>query len=110
MGGEGNFLTLTPFLIMACFTDLDYRNKSYPLLLTIQAQGASRGVTIPIVSYGCYDAMSDSAKMYQFFNALTLYGDETPITENCFVQKTEDQQLTLLNAALADALSRNFGG
>jgi hypothetical protein len=94
---------------MACFTDLDYRNKSYPLLLTIQAQGAGRSITIPIVSYGCFDAMSDSAKMYQFYNALTLYGGEDPITENCFVQKTPDQQLTFLNGALSDALSRNFG-
>jgi hypothetical protein len=42
--------------------------------------------------------------MYQFYDALTLYGGGTPITENCFVQKTEDQQLFLLNAALALAL------
>lgn len=93
---------------MACFTDIDYRNKSYPLLQTIQSEGLSRGVTIPIVSYGCYDAMSDSAKMYQFYAALTLYGGSSPITENCFVQKTEDQQLTLLNIALSGALARNF--
>jgi cyanate lyase len=77
---------------MACFTALDYRNKSYPLLQTIQAQSASK------------DAMSDAAKMYQFYNALTLYGGGTPIAENCFVQKTEDQQLFLLNNALALAL------
>ena len=95
---------------MACFTDLDYRNKSYPLLLTIQSVGLSRGVTIPIVSYGCYDAMSDSAKMYQFYDALTLYSGGSPITENCFVQKTEDQQLFLLNDSLENALERNFGG
>jgi len=95
---------------MACFTDLDYRNKSYPLLQTIQQEGANRSITIPIVSYGCYDAMSDSAKMYQFYDALTLYGGSTPVTENCFVQKTEDQQLTLLNTALTGAFSRNFGG
>ena len=95
---------------MACFTDLDYRNKSYPLLQTIQSVGATRGVTIPIVSYGCYDAMSDSAKMYQFYDALTLYSGGSPITENCFVQKTEDQQLFLLNDSLENALQRNFGG
>lgn len=94
---------------MACFTDLDYRNKSYPLLQTIQEVGQSiRGLTIPIVSYGCFDAMSDSAKMYQFYNALFLYASGTPISENCFVQKTEDQQLFLLNNALYVALSRNF--
>jgi hypothetical protein len=94
---------------MACFTDLDYRNKSYPLLQTIQQEGENRSITIPIVSYGCYDAMSDSAKMYQFYDALTLYSGGSPITENCFVQKTEDQQLTLLNIALGSALARNFG-
>ena len=93
---------------MACFTALDYRNKSYPLLQTIQQEGANRSITIPIVSYGCYDAMSDSAKMYQFYDALILYSGASPITENCFVQKTEDQQLTLLNIALSAALARNF--
>jgi hypothetical protein len=95
---------------MACFTDLDYRNKSYPLLQTIQSAGASRGVTIPIVSYGCFDAMSDAAKMYQFYNALAIYGNASIITENCFVQKTEDQQLFLLNDVLISTLERDFGG
>jgi hypothetical protein len=93
---------------MACFTDLDYRNKSYPLLQTIQQEGANRSITIPIVSYGCYDAMSDSAKMYHFYASLQTYSGGTVITENCFVQKTEDQQLTLLNIALSGALARNF--
>jgi hypothetical protein len=95
---------------MACFTDLDYRNKLYPLLLTIRDTATSRGVTAPdIASYGCYDAMSDSAKMYQFYYALAVYGALTPVTENCFVQKTEDQQLFLLNFAFNEALGRNFG-
>jgi hypothetical protein len=93
---------------MACFTDLDYRNKSYPLLQTIQARGAANLISIPIVSYGCFDAMSDSAKLYQFYDALTLYGGGSLITENCFVQKTEDQQLFLLNNALNLALLRSF--
>ena len=93
---------------MACFTDLDYRNKSYPLLQTIQQEGANRSITIPIVSYGCFDAMSDSAKMYQFYDALTLYGGNSPITENCFVQKTEDKQLYFLSIALSGAFARNF--
>jgi hypothetical protein len=95
---------------MACFTDLDYRNKSYPLLQTIQSVGATKGVTIPIVSYGCFDAMSDSAKMYQFYAAFAIYGNQTLITENCFVQKTEDQQWYLLNDALLNALDRDFCG
>ena len=95
---------------MACFTALDYRNKSYPLLLTIQLVGSNRGITIPVVSYGCFDAMSDSAKMYQFYAALTLYGGGSLITENCFVQKTEDQQLSLLNNSFDNALERDFGG
>lgn len=95
---------------MACFTDLDYRNKFYPLLQTIQDVGATRGLTIPVVSYGCFDAMSDSAKMYQFYAALAQYGNSTVISENCFVQKTEDQQFFLLNDVLISALERDFGG
>jgi hypothetical protein len=79
---------------MACFTDLDYRNKSYPFLLTITA---STGTTP--VSYGCYDAMSDASKLYQFYRA--LYNGDQPVSENCFVQKTEDQQLFLFNEVLA---------
>jgi hypothetical protein len=94
---------------MICFTDIDYRNKSYPLLRAIQDVGESqRGLTIPIVSYGCFDAMSDSAKMYQFCAALNLYGGATGVTENCFVQKTEDQQLYILLDSIYNALGRNF--
>lgn len=95
---------------MACFTDLDYRNKSYPLLQTIQQVAIVRGIALTIVSYGCFDAMSDSAKMYQFYEALGTYANEIIISENCFVQKTEDQQWFLLNNALFNALDRNFGG
>jgi hypothetical protein len=92
---------------MACFTDLDYRNKSYPLLQTIRDNMISRGYPIEIVSYGCFDAMSDAAKMYQFFAALDwANGSQTTITENCFVQKTEDQQYYLLNNSLAVALAQ----
>jgi hypothetical protein len=88
---------------MACFTDLDYRNKSYPLLQTIFASISP--ATSPI-SYGCYDAASDASKLYQFYLGLILtVGDETPITENCFVQKTEDQQYFLFNQALAAIFS-----
>ena len=90
---------------MACFTDLDYRNKSYLLLQTIQEIGAISGFNFNIVSYGCYDAMSDAAKMYQFYSAFLLLKGLTTISENCFVQKTEDQQYYLLNAAFGDALT-----
>ena len=95
---------------MACFTDLDYRNKSYPLLQTIQTIATLRGIALTIVSYGCFDAMSDSAKMYQFYEAFATYANETIISENCFVQKTEDQQWFLLNDAFLNALDRDFGG
>jgi hypothetical protein len=155
LGGEAqNFLTLTPFLIMACFTALDYRNKSYPFVQTI-----SDAAGISSISYGCYDASSDSAKLYQFYNPLYVIGttlvatslvvgveyqiislgdtnwdtvagttgvtyvagdvitvvavEETgtgtasliPVSQNCFVQKTEDQQYYLTNEALALALA-----
>ena len=85
---------------MACFTSLDYRNKSYPFVQTIAAAAG-----IDPISYGCYDASSDSAKFYQFYVGLATIGSLTPITENCFVQKTEDQQFLLTNEALAEALN-----
>lgn len=80
---------------MACFTDLDYRNKFYPILLTLYSYAAQ---TAP--SYGCYDAMNDASKLYQFYFVIALIGGLSPVTENCFVQKTEDQQLVLLNQAI----------
>jgi hypothetical protein len=89
---------------MACFTDLDYRNKSYPLLQTIQAGAATVPITFDIPSYGCYDSMSDAAKMYQFYRAFTLYSGIDPVTENCFVQKTEDQQYFLTNESFGRLL------
>lgn len=94
---------------MACFTDLDYRNKSYPFLQTIANIGNG---DIKPVSYGCYDSMSEAARLYQFYGV--LFGiirtrsefPPEPITENCFVQKTEDQQLFILNQTLADVMSK----
>lgn len=138
---------------MACFTDLDYRNKSYPFVQTIaDAAGISP------ISYGCFDAATDSAKLYQFYNPLYVIGTTKvatslvvgvqyqiislgntnwntvagttgityvagdvftavavgtgtgtasliPVSQNCFVQKTEDQQYYLTNEALAFALA-----
>ena len=89
---------------MACFTDLDYRNKSYPLLQTIQAALATKGFIFTIVSYGCFDGMTDASKLYQFYSALNSVTESDPITENCFVQKTEDQQLFIFNNSLFTAL------
>lgn len=87
---------------MACFTDLDYRNKSYPILLTIAARAAQLNVNYPgVTSYGCFDAMNDASKLYQFYQAFayiqTQASGGSVVSENCFVQKTEDQQLFLLN-------------
>jgi hypothetical protein len=138
---------------MACFTALDYRNKSYPFVQTIaDAAGISP------ISYGCYDAATDSAKLYQFYNPLYVIGTTEvagslvvgveyqiislgdtdwnavagtteityvagdvftvaevgtgtgtasliPVSQNCFVQKTEDQQYFLTNEALSAALT-----
>jgi hypothetical protein len=141
---------------MACFTALDYRNKSYPFVQTI-----SDAAGISSISYGCYDASSDSAKLYQFYNPLYVIGTTVtagsfvvgveyqiislgnttqlqwnaaagttgvtyavgniftaagvgtgtgtasliPVSQNCFVQKTEDQQYFITNEALALALA-----
>jgi hypothetical protein len=141
---------------MACFTAIDYRNKSYPFVQTIaDAAGISP------ISYGCYDSATDSAKLYQFYNPLYVIGTTEvagsfvvgveyqiislgtttqlqwntaagttgvtyvagdvftavevgtgtgtasliPVSQNCFVQKTEDQQYFLTNEALSAALN-----
>lgn len=84
---------------MACFTSLPYRDKTYPFVQTVSA-----AADIEPVSFGCYDAASDSSKLYQFYVALATIGGLIPVTENCFVQKTEDQQYFLTNEALAAAL------
>ena len=84
---------------MACFTSLPYRDKFYPLLITVSA---AAGIT-PI-SFGCFDAASDASRLYQFYLACATIGELTPVTEQCFVQKTEDQQLFLTNEAVAAAL------
>ena len=85
---------------MACFTSLPYRDKTYPFVQTIAAAAG-----IDPVSFGCYDAASDSSKLYQFYVGLATKGGLSPVTENCFVQKTEDQQYFLTNEALAAALT-----
>jgi hypothetical protein len=84
---------------MACFTSLPYRDKFYPLLITVSA---AAGIT-PI-TFGCFDAASDASRLYQFYLAFATIGELTPVTEQCFVQKTEDQQLFLTNEAVAAAL------
>jgi hypothetical protein len=84
---------------MACFTSLPYRDKTYPFVQTI---ADAAGITP--TSFGCYDAASDAAKLYQFYVGLATIGGLSPVTENCFVQKTEDQQYFLTNEALAAAL------
>jgi hypothetical protein len=94
---------------MACFTDLDYRNKSYPLLLTIAARALQLNPNYPgVTSYGCFDAMWDAAKLYQFYQAFAYIVSEANgdpvVSENCFVQKTEDQQFVLLNDVIKDVL------
>jgi hypothetical protein len=91
---------------MACFTDLDYRNKSYPLLLAIAAKAVEANVDYNgPVSYGCFDSMSDAAKLYQFYSALQAIAQQGSVTENCFVQKTPDQQLFLFNSSIENVLN-----
>jgi hypothetical protein len=86
---------------MACFTDIPYRDRTYPFLLTISGIA---GITP--VSFGCYDAMNDAHRLYQFYIALaTIGGVVEPMTENCFVQITESDQYNHVNAALAAALT-----
>lgn len=85
---------------MACFTSLPYRDKSYPFVQTIAAAAG-----IDPISFGCYDAASDASRLYQFYIGLATIGELSPVTENCFVQKTQDQQFFLVNEALAAALA-----
>ena len=50
--------------------------------------------------------MNDSGKLYQFYITLaTIAGYESPVTQNCFEQLTEDAQMNLVNEALASAFA-----
>lgn len=86
---------------MACFTDLSYADRSYQFVLTLSS---AAGITP--VSLGCYSEMNDSGKLYQFYITLaTIAGVESPVTQNCFEQLTEDAQMNLVNEVLASAFT-----
>ena len=86
---------------MACFTDLRYPDRSYQFVRTL-----STAVGITPVSLGCYSEMNTSGKLYQFYIALAdIAGVESPVTQNCFEQLTEDAQMNLTNEALASAFT-----
>jgi len=86
---------------MACFTDLRYADRSYQLVITL---ANADGITP--VGLECYSAMNDSGKLYQFYISLaTIAGVESPVTQNCFEQLTEDAQMNLTNEALASAFA-----
>lgn len=85
---------------MACFTDLSYADRSYQFVLTL-----ANAAGISPVGLGCYSAMNNSGKLYQFYITLaTISGVASPVTQNCFEQKTEDAQMNLVNEVLASAL------
>jgi hypothetical protein len=86
---------------MACFTDLRYADRSYQFVITL-----ANAAGINPVGLGCYSAMNDSGKLYQFYISLaTIAGYESPVTQNCFEQLTEDAQMNLTNEALASAFA-----
>jgi hypothetical protein len=86
---------------MACFTDLSYADRSYQFVRTL-----STAAGITPVSLGCYSEMNASGKLYQFYIALAdIAGVESPVTQNCFEQLTEDAQWNLTNEVLADAFA-----
>ena len=50
--------------------------------------------------------MNASGKLYQFYIALAdIAGTESPVTQNCFEQLTEDAQMNLVNDVLASAFA-----
>ena len=86
---------------MACFTDLSYADRPYQFVRTL----ASAAEITP-VSLGCFSEMNDSGKLYQFYIALATIGSiESPLSQNCFEQLTEDAQWNLTNEALAAAFA-----
>ena len=86
---------------MACFTDLSYADRSYQFVLTL-----ANAAGITPVSLGCYSEMNASGKLYQFYIALAdIAGTESPVTQNCFEQLTEDAQMNLVNDVLASAFA-----
>lgn len=86
---------------MACFTDLRYADRSYQFVITL-----ANAAGINPVGLGCYSTMNDSGKLYQFYISLaTIAGVESPVTQNCFEQLTEDAQMNLTNEVLASAFA-----
>ena len=86
---------------MACFTDLSYADRSYQFVITL-----ANAAGITPVGLGCYSAMNNSGKLYQFYIALAdIAGTESPVTQNCFEQLTEDAQMNLVNDVLASAFA-----
>jgi hypothetical protein len=86
---------------MACFTDIPYRDRTYPFLVTV-----SSAAGIEPASFGCYDAMSDAHRLYQFYIAFATLGSIVdPISDNCFAQLTEPAQYNHVNDALIAALT-----
>lgn len=86
---------------MACFTDLSYADRSYQFVLTL-----ANAAGITPVGLGCYSAMNDSGKLYQFYISLATIAElESTVTQNCFEQLTEDAQMNLTNEALASAFA-----
>ena len=87
---------------MACFTDTPPANWTYNILLTM----ASFVEGYTPVTLGCYAAMNSSEQLYQFYQVLKeLDGDETYLSQNCFVQLTEPQQWEELNQVIEDFLT-----
>lgn len=87
---------------MACFTSLPYKDKSYPFLQTIWSKISPPESPI---SFGCFSSSSDAARMFAFYLGFAKIAGLTPVSENCFVQKNEDQQYYLLNEALDQAFT-----
>lgn len=86
---------------MSCFSDTPFANWSYQILITLNNASESTPVSI-----GCYSAMNDSEKMYQFYKAFQSIGAEREtLDQNCFVQLTDAQQWNALNEAIAFALT-----
>jgi hypothetical protein len=86
---------------MACFNDTPYNSWPYQILRTVAA-----AADIEPVGFGCFDAMPDVNRLYQFYAAFNAIGaPRETITENCFVQMTEDMQMQYLNGAIAGALT-----
>jgi hypothetical protein len=81
---------------MACFSDTNYANWSYQILITLNNVSESTPISL-----GCFSVMNPVEQMYQFYLAFRNIADRGELlSQNCFMSLTDAKQWEALNAAI----------